>query len=116
MGLGTALTLELYPDRVVVDGVDRERPDGAGAWQDLMRETLERCPELKPSIDEIPFNGGLVGATGYDIVRYFERLPVMPATGTTHPVAAYVAPRSLLVFSAHGVSPVVRKAAKGEAS
>jgi anthranilate synthase component I len=98
VGLGTALTLELYPDRVVVDGVDRERPDGAGAWQDLMRETLERCPELKPSIDEIPFNGGLVGATGYDIVRYFERLPVMPATGTTHPVAAYVAPRSLLVF------------------
>ncbi len=33
------------------------------------------APELKPSIEGFPFNGGLVGATGYDVVRFFERLP-----------------------------------------
>ena len=98
VGLGTALTLKLYPDRVVIDDQPRQRPAGAGAWQALMRETLDRCPELKPSIDEIPFNGGLVGATGYDVVRYFERLPAMRSTRETLPVAAYVAPKSLLVF------------------
>lgn len=98
VGLGTALTLELYPDRAVVDGEARERPDGPGAWQALMRETLGRCPELKPSIEGIPFNGGLVGATGYDVVRYFERLPTKPSTRPAQPVAAYVAPKSLLVF------------------
>ncbi|HUF73852.1 MAG TPA: anthranilate synthase component I family protein [Gammaproteobacteria bacterium] len=98
VGLGTALTLKLYPDRVVIDGQPRERPAGAGAWQALMRETLDRCPKLKPSIDEIPFNGGLVGATGYDVVRYFERLPAMESTRKMLPVAAYVAPKSLLVF------------------
>jgi anthranilate synthase component I len=98
VGLGTALTLELFPDRIVVDGRPGERPRGPGAWQSLMRETLDRCPELKPSIDGIPFNGGLVGATGYDVVRYFERLPTMASTRPSLPDAAYVAPKSLLVF------------------
>jgi anthranilate synthase component 1 len=98
VGLGTALSLELYADRVVVDGQATPRPDGPGAWQALMRATLAHCPELKPSIDEIPFNGGLVGATGYDIVRFFERLPDMVSTRPDLPQAAYVAPQSLLVF------------------
>jgi anthranilate synthase component 1 len=98
VGLGTALTLELYPDRVAIDGKARETPTAPGAWQALMRETLDRCPVLEPSIDGIPFNGGLVGATGYDVVRYFEKLPAMPSTRKALPVAAYVAPKSLLVF------------------
>jgi len=98
IGLGTSLTLELYPDRIVVDGKPAERPTGPGAWQKLMRETLDACPELKPAMDEIPFNGGLVGATGYDIVRFFERLPTMPSTRPDQPQAVYVAPKSLVVF------------------
>jgi len=98
VGLGTSLTLELYSDRVVIDGNPAVRPQGPHAWQDLMRATLNRCPELSPSIDEIPFNGGLVGATGYDIVRFFERLPSTPSMRPEQPQAAYVAPKSLLVF------------------
>jgi anthranilate synthase component 1 len=98
VGLGTSLTLEIHADRVVIDGETRPLPEGPGAWQTLMRQTLDRCPELAPSIDGIPFNGGLVGATGYDIVRFFERLPVMQSTRPDQPQAAYVAPRSLLVF------------------
>jgi anthranilate synthase component 1 len=98
IGLGTSLTLALYPDRVVIDGQSTNRPAGPGAWQELMRNTLEACPELSPSIDEIPFNGGLVGATGYDVVRYFEKLPAIASTHPEQPQALYVAPKSLVVF------------------
>ena len=41
----------------------------------MMRGALERAPLLKPQIDGIPFDGGLVGTTGYDVVRFFEKLP-----------------------------------------
>ncbi|MDX1563024.1 MAG: hypothetical protein R3305_08855, partial [Gammaproteobacteria bacterium] len=98
VGLGSALSLEIYADRIVVDGKSKPRPAGVGAWQDLMRQTLTYCPELKPAIDDVPFNGGLVGATGYDIVRFFERLPPMTSLRPEQPQAAYVAPKSLLVF------------------
>ena len=98
VGLGAALSLELYADRVILDGETSPRPEGPGAWQALMRTTLARCPVLTPSIDGIPFDGGLVGATGYDVVRFFERLPAKASTRPDQPQAAYVAPRSLLVF------------------
>ena len=41
----------------------------------MMRRALERAPLLKPQIEDVPFDGGLVGTTGYDVVRFFERLP-----------------------------------------
>lgn len=98
VGLGAAMTVELYPDRLVVDGKACDRPEGPGAWQEMMRAMLARCPELAPAIDEIPFNGGLVGATGYDVVRFFERLPEVRSARPGQADAAYVAPRSMLVF------------------
>ena len=98
VGLGAARSLELYEDRVVIDGEAAPLPTGPGSWQTLMRETLAACPALEPAIDEIPFDGGLVGTTGYDIVRHFERLPPMRSPRPEQPRAAYVAPRSLLVF------------------
>ncbi len=64
----------------------------------MMRGALERAPLLKPQIDGIPFDGGLVGTTGYDVVRFFERLPPNRAERAGLPQAVYVAPESLLVF------------------
>ena len=98
VGLGAALTLELYPDRLLVDGKTTERPEGPGAWKAMMQEMLASCPALQPAINEIPFDGGLVGATGYDVVNFFERLPEMRSIRPGQAQAAYVAPRSLLVF------------------
>ena len=43
VGLGTALTLEIHGDRIIVDGKTAARPEGRGAWQELMRRTLARC-------------------------------------------------------------------------
>ena len=98
VGLGARLTFELYPDRLTIDGQAAERPANAAEWLALMRSTLERAPTLQPEIDGIPFNGGLVGTTGYDVVRFFERLPPNHRELDGLPQAVYVAPESLLVF------------------
>jgi anthranilate synthase component I len=98
IGLGEALTLELYPDRLKIDGKAEKRPTSAAEWLSLMRRALERAPLLKPQIEDVPFDGGLVGTTGYDVVRFFERLPQNHAELDGLPQAVYVAPESLLVF------------------
>ncbi len=98
LGLGAGLTLELEPDTLRINGEAAPRPESGSAWLDTLRTTLASSPELNPRIDGIPFAGGLVGATGYDVVRYFERLPTNRAELDGLPQAAYVAPESLLVF------------------
>jgi anthranilate synthase component 1 len=98
LGLGAALTVELHADRLVVNGKREARPTTSTEWLALMRGALDRAPLLKPQIDGIPFDGGLVGATSYDVVRFFERLPPNRAELGGLPQAVYVAPESLLVF------------------
>ena len=98
LGFGGGPTLELYPDRLRIDGTDAPRPQDATAWLAALRGTLERSPELSPRIEGIPFEGGLVGAAGYDVVRFFERLPANRAELPGLPQAAFVAPESLLIF------------------
>ncbi len=98
IGLGEALTLELYPDRLKIDGKAEKRPASAAEWLAMMRGALERAPLLKPQIEDVPFDGGLVGTTGYDVVRFFERLPPNHAELKGLPQAVYVAPESMLVF------------------
>jgi anthranilate synthase component 1 len=98
IGLGAALTIELYADRLSVNGQPAPRPSSLPEWLALMRDSLAKAPRLAPAIDGIPFDGGLVGTTGYDVVRYFERLPPNRAELAGLPQAVYVAPKSLLVF------------------
>ena len=98
IGLGEALTLELYADALRVNGRPEKRPASAADWLVMMRTALERAPLLKPQIEGNPFDGGLVGTTGYDVVRFFERLPPNRAELKGLPQAVYVAPESLLVF------------------
>jgi len=98
LGLGARVTLELLPDTSRINGAATPRPQSGSAWLDVMRRTLAASPELNPAIEGIPFAGGLVGATGYDVVRYFERLPENQSELDGLPQAAYVAPESLLIF------------------
>jgi anthranilate synthase component 1 len=98
IGLGSSVTVELYPDRLSINGKNEPRPTNAAQWQAMMRGALARAPLLKPQIDGIPFDGGLVGTTGYDVVRFFERLPPNRAEHGGLPQAVYVAHESLLVF------------------
>src|SRR5690606_9749403 len=46
----------------------------------------------------MPLAGGLVGFTAYDVVRFFERLPMRHPRRPDAPILHYVAPESFLVF------------------
>jgi anthranilate synthase component 1 len=98
IGFGRGMTLELTPDGVVRNGVREPPPANRAEWLALMRAALAASPKLAPAIPGLPFSGGLVGAAGYDVVRHFERLPAHRSALPGLPVAAYVAPESLLVF------------------
>ena len=62
-----------------------------------LRKGLAAAPLPQPQVDGVPLIGGLVGVAGYDLVRYFERLPARKDAAQV-PDAHYLAPRSLLVF------------------
>ena len=98
LSLGSRLTLELYPDGLRRNGEMGPRPQTGQEWLDTLRDALAVSPDLEPAIEGLPFAGGLVGASGYDIVRFIERLPENQSELDGLPQAAYVAPQSLLVF------------------
>ncbi|MEM7083108.1 MAG: anthranilate synthase component I family protein [Pseudomonadota bacterium] len=98
IGFGDGLEARLTADGLVVNGTRKDRPATRDALLDELRALLTLSPKLEPELDELPFCGGLVGVLGYDIVRYFERLPDQTRGDTDLPEAAFVAPASLLVF------------------
>ncbi len=98
LGFGTGPSLELYPDRLLINGSAAPRPSTASDWSTVLRRAMNDAPDLLPQIGGLPFTGGLVGAFGYDVVRYFERLPPNRAELDGLPQAALVAPTSVLVF------------------
>ena len=100
LGFGEVVTLRLDAGGLRVGGKTLPRPTGSSELLDVFRQALGETPRLNPKLPDLPFTGGLVGVAGYDLVRYFERLPnapeglPIPAT----PDAAYMATDSLLVF------------------
>jgi anthranilate synthase component 1 len=98
LGFGAGPTLELYADRLVLNGKTTRRPKNRVEWLKVLRETLDSSPELYPKIEGLPFSGGLVGTYGYDVVRYFEKVPASQKELKGLPQASLLAPISLLVF------------------
>ena len=98
LGFGDALELRYDEAGLRVDGETLPPPAGRDDWLDVLRRTLRRVPDLEPLVPELPFHGGLVGVSGYDVVRLFERLPEKTAPQAGMPRAAFSAPSSLLVF------------------
>ncbi len=96
IGLGDALRVRLGADGLSVDGEVAPRPATSAELLDGLRKALALAPALAPEVPELPFQGGLVGAAGYDLVRYFEKLIRQP--GGSVPEGTWVAPESLLVF------------------
>ncbi len=76
----------------------RPRPADQAALLAALRAELARAPRPLPEIPGMPLTGGLVGASSYDLVRYFERLPARLPVDSHVPDACYLAPRSFLVF------------------
>jgi anthranilate synthase component 1 len=98
LGFGPGREVRLDADGFRVDGESRPLPRDRDELLDGLRQALAGVPKLAPEAEELPFTGGLVGVSGYDLVRWFERLPDGPPAQEGMPLAAYVAPESLLVF------------------
>ena len=81
-----------------VGGQSQPRPEDRQSYLDALRGALAAAPRPGPEVEGLPFAGGLVGVSGYDVVRLFERLPRDTVAQANVPDAAFVAPESLLVF------------------
>ncbi|HEY5643987.1 MAG TPA: anthranilate synthase component I family protein [Woeseiaceae bacterium] len=97
LGFGDALEVRMDGEGFRVNGEQRPRPVTQAEYLDVLRAVLAMAPRPQPD-DDLPFAGGLVGVSGYDVVRLFEKLPRDTAPQTQVPDAAFVAPASLLVF------------------
>ena len=98
VGFGDALDIRLDAEGLCVDGQLRSCPADRAAYLEALREALQLAPVPKPELAELPFAGGLVGVSGYDVVRMFESLPAAAGRQAGVPDAAFTATASLLVF------------------
>jgi len=92
IGFGDALRVDVDADGVYADG-ELLSVDLLGG----LRSALERAPLCGPVMTDQPFAGGLVGASGFDLVRRLYPLPPAPHR-STEPDGRYVATDSILVF------------------
>jgi len=98
LGFGDALDVRLDSDGFVIGDEVNERPKNQDEFLDALRDALRRAPVPQPEVEGLPYSGGLVGVSGYDIVRMFEKLPRNAAPQTGIPEAAFCATSSALVF------------------
>jgi anthranilate synthase component 1 len=98
LGFGDALEVRMDGESLRVNGEATARPTSQQQYLDALRAALSRAPRPGPDVEGLPFAGGLVGVSGYDVVRLFERLPQNTVPQGNLPDAAFVAPGSLLVF------------------
>jgi len=97
IGFGEAVEVRMDTDTLSIDGKKEARPATQQEYLAALRRVLEIAPRPQPD-DGLSFAGGLVGVSGYDVVRMFEHLPQNTEKQTSVPDAAFVAPVSLLVF------------------
>ncbi len=97
LGFGPARSSVLERDRLLVDGAPKPFPQDREALLACLRDALARAPHLQPSLPGVPFAGGLVGATSYELVSLLEGLPLSKRAADT-PLFSFCAPSSLLVF------------------
>jgi len=97
LGFGDAVEVRMDDAALTINGEAQPRPKTQQEYLSALREALDIAPRPQPE-DDLPFAGGLVGVSGYDVVRLFEKLPVDTEKQADIPDAAFVAPQSLLVF------------------
>jgi len=98
IGFGGGTDVVLDERTLRVNGGAVPAPRGRAELLGALREALGRAPRPGPAVPGLPFQGGLVGVAAYDLVRHFERLAPRAPGRDGEPLAAFVAPRSLLVF------------------
>jgi anthranilate synthase component 1 len=98
IGFGDCLEVKLDDEGLRIGSTLEPRPTDQASLLAGLRRALAHAP--RPTVEQpaFPLLGGLVGASSYDLVRYFERLPSHAEALDDCPDAHYLAPRSLLVF------------------
>ena len=98
LGFGDSLEIRMDDDSLRIDGQTLDRPVTQSEYLGHLREALARVPRPRQAVEGLPFSGGLVGVSGYDVVRLFDELPNRPTPQPGIPAAAFTATSSLLVF------------------
>lgn len=98
VGFGAARDLRLDGDGLTAAGRVEPYPRTQQEYLERLRAELARAPRPRPDIPGLPFSGGLVGVSGYDVVRLFENLPRRTVRQPGIPDAAFTAAPSTLVF------------------
>jgi len=98
LGFGDGLDLRLDANGLIIGAERRPYPADQHAYLGALRDALAMAPAPKPEVEDLPFTGGLVGVSGYDVVRLFERLPNLARPQKGIPQAAFCATSSVLVF------------------
>jgi len=98
LGFGDALDVRLDNDGLRVGDDIRARPQNQEEYLAALRFALKRAPAPQPETEVLPYSGGLVGVSGYDVVRLFEKLPRTATPQPGIPEAAFCATSSTLVF------------------
>ncbi len=98
IGFGDCLEVRLDAKGLRVGKQQLPVPGSQAELLNALRGALKQAPLPTPHIPGVPLLGGLVGASSYDLVRYFERLPSRHKNLDGTPDAHYLAPQSLLVF------------------
>ena len=100
LGFGEVREFRLDASGLRINGQQQPHPESTEQLLSALRAMLADTSTLQPEVPELPFSGGLVGISGYDLVRYFERLENVPSGAEIpkSPEAAYLAAESLLVF------------------
>ncbi|MBT8097013.1 MAG: anthranilate synthase component I family protein [Woeseia sp.] len=98
LGFGDALELRYDDSGLRLGEQQLPAPTSQKEWLGVLRRALAAAPRPQPEVPELPFHGGLVGVSGYDVVRLFEKLPQQTAPQQGIPRAAFCATSSMLVF------------------
>jgi anthranilate synthase component 1 len=98
LGFGDALEVRMDDSGFCIGDERLPVPVTRDEYLDNLRRAQADAPRLKPEIPGLPFSGGLVGVSGYDVVRLFEALPRLTVPQEGLPTAEFVAPSSVLVF------------------
>lgn len=100
LGIGAAQSIQVRDGNFILNGEKVSKPSSQSEVMNLFRKTLKETPDLKPAIEDIPFSGGMVGFSSFDMIRHFEKLSVPKGKkGILSPSdCSYLSPTSLLVF------------------
>lgn len=98
LGFGDGLDLRLDKKGLQIGDELRPHPADRHEYLDALRHAMKNAPAPKPHVEGLPFSGGLVGVSGYDVVRLFEKLPHTTTPQAGIPEAAFCATSSALVF------------------